>query len=145
MSEELPQYNLIRCANCNYYFGKHKNSKNNCPRCGVIQKNLEIIKRTNDAEQLHHLVSINNLPTQLRKDFNKKNNDVHEQNNLELKDVVPFILNNSVDLDGIITLENIKKSLNKNNTKFDVLKLVEIAEYEGLLIRLSNEKWRLIG
>ena len=145
MKKDLPKYNLIRCTNCNYFFGKHKKSKNNCPRCGLIQNNLEIINRTNNAEELHNLVSIKNLPAELRNEFDKKNDEVISQNNFEFSVDLPLILNESADLEGIITLQNLKKSLDKKNTKFDVLKLVDVAEFEGLLIRVSKEKWRLIG
>lgn len=146
MSDELPAYNLVRCNTCNYFFGKHKNSKIDCPRCKTSLQNLDIISRTDDAEELHNLVSLNNMPIQLRKEFEGKDNfDFQKNNHFELKDIIPELLNNSKNDEGLVILRKIEHNLNAKGIKLKALKLVETAEFEGLLIRVSEGKWRLIG
>jgi len=146
MSEELPAYCLVKCNVCEYYFGKHKNSKISCPRCRTGNKNLDIVYRTENAEELHRLVSINNLPSQLRKEFEQKNIDKLEQNtNFDLKNMLPNILVESVNEEGFVTVQSLNGKLRARRIKFDALKLAHNAEFEGLLMRVSEGKWRLIG
>ena len=58
-------YLIIKCNDCEFFFGKHKKSNFSCTRCGEIQINPQIIGRTNDTEELHRLVSLNNIPQEL--------------------------------------------------------------------------------
>ncbi len=146
MSKENVSYFVIKCNDCDFFFGKHKNSKYSCTRCGEIQIKPQIFGRTNDTEELHRLVSLNNIPEELRADFEKldRKKEIKKTSSDDLK-LIPFILTSSSEENGEIELENLKNFLIKNKFNINFEKVIEIAELEGLISRISNEKWLLLG
>ena len=63
----------ILAQTCSNFKGerKHKKSKLNCPRCGILQKKPQIFSRVNDSNTLHRVVSELNITEELRNDFKK--------------------------------------------------------------------------
>ncbi|MBJ99426.1 MAG: hypothetical protein CMB48_00165 [Euryarchaeota archaeon] len=146
MSKKTPSYLVILCNECNYYFGKHKKSKLNCPRCGSLQNSPQIYGRVDDSNSLHDLVSELNIPEELRSDFknlNQNNEDINEPNNLI--DLIPMMFNETTNSEGELTLVDVEKYVKKKNLKITPRELLEVCEFEGLLIRLHGEKWKVIS
>ena len=146
MSKESASYFVIKCNECDFFFGKHKNSKFSCTRCGEFQIKPQIFGRTNDTEELHRLVSLNNIPEELRDDFEKldRKKEIKKTTSDDLK-LIPLILIGSSSENGEIELENIKNFLIKNKYTINFEKVIQVAELEGLISRISNEKWLLLG
>ena len=146
MSDDLSRYLVIKCSDCNFFFGKPKKSKFYCPRCGEIQSKSQIFGRANTTEELLELVSLNNIPEELRDDFSKLNKkidlNIPPQN---IKELIPLILSELANDEGIIKLVDLDVSIRKNKYGIDSEKIIEIAESEGLLLRVSKEKWQLLG
>ncbi|CAI8222899.1 MAG: Uncharacterised protein [Methanobacteriota archaeon] len=139
-------YLIIKCNDCDFFFGKHKKSNFSCTRCGEVQINPQIIGRTNDTEELHRLVSLNNIPQELRDDFSKINIKPEiKKTAFEEKKSIPYILKNSSNEQGEIYLKDLKKFLVKNKFEIDFEKVIEVSESEGLILRISKEKWLLLG
>lgn len=146
MPEDSAQYLVLKCKKCDFFFGKHKKSKLSCPRCGEIKSKKDIFGRANNTEELHELVSLNNIPEELREGFSKLNKKRFEKTPIhKIKDLIPFILSESVNDEGVILLDELNKTIRKNNYKISSEKIIEIAESEGLLLRLSKENWELLG
>jgi len=146
MSKEKPSFLVIKCGDCDFFFGKHKNSKFSCTRCGKVQTKIQIFDRTNDSEELHRLVSLNNIPEGLRVDFNKLNNKKSLKNYSEDDiNLIPLILRDSSNIEGEIILSELKNFMIKNKYALSFEKVIEVAELEGLILRISNEKWLLLG
>ncbi len=146
MANELPQYYVVKCIDCKICFGKHKKSKLLCPHCGKLQINPQIVNRTNNTDNLSKLVSINNMPEELRKEFDNVKKD--GQNAIQVDDLIkniPEILQEASNIEGLVFFENLKKLLAKKNLNSDVEKIIEMGEVEGLLLRISEEKWQLLG
>jgi predicted RNA-binding Zn-ribbon protein involved in translation (DUF1610 family) len=146
MPNELPSYYVIRCNNCNFCFGKHNKSKFSCPHCGEIQINPKILSRANNTEELHELVSINNMPEELRTEFEGlKKESKHIIETEDLIQIIPNLLLESANSKGLIYFEVLKKLLIKKNLSAKIGKIIEIAEVEGLLLRITDKKWQLLG
>ena len=146
MSKEMPSYLVILCSNCNYYFGKHKKSKFNCPRCGALQNTPQIYGRVDDSNSLHDLVSELNLPEELRSDFKNLNQNNEEKNNPnDLIDLIPMMFNEITNSKGELILIDVEKFVRKKNLKVAPRDLLEVCEFEGLLLRLPGEKWKVIS
>ena len=146
MPNELPSYYVIRCKNCNFCFGKHNKSKFLCPHCGEIQTEPKILSRANNAEELHELVSINNMPEELRTEFKglkKESKQIVEPGNLI--QLIPILLFESANSKGVVYIEVLKKLLIKKNLITKIDKIIEIAEVECLLLRITDKKWQLLG
>ena len=146
MAKETPSYVVILCGDCNFYFGKHKKSKFNCPRCGALQQNPQIFSRVDDSNKLHNLVSELNIPEELRNDFRDKNKNSLQKNNPDnLIDLIPLIINEVPNSKGELNLLDLNIFLKKNNIKLNARKIIETCEIEGLLLRLDGEKWKIIS
>ncbi len=146
MSKKTPLYLVIKCNDCNFFFGKRKKTNFSCTRCGEIQINPHIVGRTNDTDELHRLVSSNNIPEELRGDFSKLNIKAEiKKTPLEEKKSIPQILKGSSNEQGEIFLKDLKDFLIKNNFEIDFEKVIEVSESEGLILRISNEKWLMLG
>ena len=146
MPNESPSYYVIRCINCDFCFGKHKKSKFLCPHCGEIQTNPKILNRTNNTDELYKFVSINNIPEELRMQFkglNKESQEIIEPGNL--LHIIPTLLFESANTEGLVYFKVLKNLLIKKNLITKIEKIIEIAEVEGLLLRISDEKWQLLG
>ena len=146
MPKEIPPYVIISCSDCDFYFGKHKKSKLNCPRCGILQKKPQIFSRVNDSNTLHSVVSELNIPEELRNDFKKLNKKSEQINDMDdLIDLIPLIFSEVPNSKGELTLQELIKFFEKNNFKLDVRKIIDVCEREGLLLRLEGEKWKIIS
>ena len=112
MPNKLPSYYVIRCKKCDFCFGKHNKSKFLCPHCGEIQTNPKILSRANNTEELHDLVSINNMPEELRTEFKglkKESKQIIEPGNLI--QIIPNLLRESTNSKGIVSFDVLKNLL----------------------------------
>ena len=50
----------------------------------------------------------------------------------------------SKDEGGIITVESVQHTLNKNHSNLDANEVLEQAEVQGMLIRLAEGRWMLL-
>ena len=146
MPKKLPSYYVLRCSNCDFCFGKHIKSKLSCPKCGEIQTSPKILGRTNNTEDLQKLVSKNNMPEELWNEFeNVKKVELDSVSSEDLIKKIPGILQESSNSEGIIFLATLKNTLKIKKVPINFEKIIQIGEVEGLLLRISDEKWRLLG
>ena len=80
MSKKTHLNLVIKCNDCDFFFGKRKKTNFSCTRCGEIQINPHIVGRTNDTDELHRLVSlINSCPHVIHR-LHARPKSKHKQN-----------------------------------------------------------------
>ncbi len=138
---------MFRCDSCNRFSGARKGQKSMvCGHCGSNER-LHVIREFIDPGKMAEAVSFENTPTEIRKELEK----VMSQNRKKIafnpsKSVNPIeLIRTSADDDGIIDLELlIEKSSTFGVEKSTVIEWIEQSEIEGMILRMSSGKYRLL-
>ena len=106
-----------------------------------------IVKTVTSAEALRIEVALQNTPSELRDMLRKKMMDKDPIS--DFSDEVPSItmggwVQDSKDDEGIITVETVQHTLDKNHSDLDVNDVIEQAEVQGMLVRISEGRWMLL-
>jgi len=106
-----------------------------------------VVKTVRSAEALRVEVALQNTPPELRDLLRKKMNDKDPIS--DFNDEVPSRtmggwVQDSKDEEGVITVESVQHTLNKNHSNLDANEVLEQAEVQGMLIRLAEGRWMLL-
>ena len=142
------------CDYCKHYMGRISTTKKLvCLKCGsAIDENTQIIDTVSNGSDLQRLVSYHNMPKEFRSEFEKISKTVTKKNksfetdkptNLDLV-MLMNLLSESLDASGYITLESMSKALLEGKFSNNAESIIEMAEYDGYLLRAGDNKWEII-
>ena len=148
------EFVVVKCNLCEHHTGKNRLSRStNCTRCGnILGESSSVIEVAADSSELQTLVAHHNMPENLRVDFKQMlrksekitfNNAEDFSPNIDSK-MLTLILLESVKDTGILTSESLSAILKSKKMNLGVEDVIGIAEYEGLLLRLEHDKWKII-
>tara|TARA_B100000459_G_C8520867_1_gene176085 strand:- start:58 stop:498 length:441 start_codon:yes stop_codon:yes gene_type:complete len=140
-------WNVIRCSACSTCHG-HRKTGRSCPHCGQkLPSDAEIVATVATAAELRIEVALANTPEELRDMLRKRleKNDAlfQPEEQISFKGL-PKLLLDAKDEHGIVTRKSIIPILEKSGNSLDVQDLIDLAESQGLLVRLNTDCWQLL-
>ena len=140
-------WNVFRCLACNNCHGR-KTSGHSCPHCGQrIGESTPVVDKAANPGELRMKVILANTPPELRdslaKQLKKAESLVQSALSFNPKKGVQ-ILRESLDSDGILSLSEIQKNFTKKGFEKSVIAFLEMAEAEGLILRLDEGLWQFL-
>jgi|TARA_B110000196_G_scaffold208108_1_gene178402 hypothetical protein len=119
-----------------------------CPHCGQrLQVDAEIVISVATASELRIEVALANTPDELRDTLRKSLQEnqklFHQDEPISFKGLAQVLLT-STDENGVLTVQNIQRVLNESENNIDVHNLIDMAESQGLLVRLNADCWQLL-
>jgi len=133
------------CAACKRAFGKSRQAKDlRCPHCN--QSESSIISRHHSAEEARDAVSLANVPPEIRGDLlTWLAKEKRRQAPAPVSDVDGgSVLAAAADDNGEMSLESVEISLLNHNSHIDAEAFIEQACAEGELLRVGDNRWKLI-
>ena len=131
-------YNVIRCPACSTCHGR-RGAPSSCPHCGQrLTEHGVIVKTVTSAEALRIEVALQNTPSELRDMLRKKMMDKDPIS--DFSDEVPSRTMGSWVQDS----KDDEHTLDKNHSDLDVNDVIEQAEVQGMLVRISEGRWMLL-
>lgn len=140
------QWIVVRCRACRICHGSNGNFKK-CPHCGnVIGENAEIVSTVNSETELRMEVAIANTPEELRGTLRKK---LHSKKDLVQNSDPPAFtmakwVHQSADENGEVTIHSVTTTIESKNTDIDAEDLISMAETQGMLLRIGENRWTLL-
>ena len=140
-------WNVIRCSACSTCHG-HRKTGRSCPHCGQkLPADAEIVASVATAAELRIEVALANTPEELRdmlrKKLEKNHALFHQEEPISFKGL-PKLLLDATDVNGVLTFNSLQPVLEKSSTSLDVQDLIDMAESQGLLVRLNSDCWQLL-
>jgi hypothetical protein len=140
-------WNVVRCSACLTCHG-HRGIGRMCPHCGQrLQVDAEIVISVATASELRIEVALANTPDELRDTLRKSLQEnqklFHQDEPISFKGLAQVLLT-STDENGVLTVQNIQRVLNESENNIDVHNLIDMAESQGLLVRLNADCWQLL-
>ena len=143
------RYNLIKCS-CGFSFGSTKSKENYCTKCGST-RNLVIVKKFENPEELARAISFANLPDEIseelilkikEKESKIKTNKINNNNDLGGLSV----LKKATDKQGNLTKSSLDKFLSEEGSiESSSEYLIGQAEVQGFLIRVNENTWNWLS
>lgn len=138
---------MLRCPTCETHFGSLKpRPTHTCPRCGWRGEHL-VAERARTTDELARMVALANSPKEIREKLGKKiDADAKEWEGGEETHSAAFffrLLRRLVDEEGLIQIEEVVAACAKqgiNNPSPN--EILELAETEGVLLRIDSGVWR---
>ena len=144
MSEQ--SWLVIRCKACLKCSGQRR-QKGRCPHCGSpLDGSSEVVKVCQSSGELLTEVALANTPSELRDELRSRLSNTafeHEASTLSMRALLKK-LRNMADPDGVISLATVSQHLGANNVDAPPDGLMEQAELEGLVLRLSETRWMFL-
>lgn len=143
---EGKQWVVIRCRACNNCHGSNGNYKR-CPHCGnAIGEIAEIVSTVNSDAELRIEVAIANTPVELRDALREKLKSTDKLVNNQ--DPQAFTMakwvQQSADNNGEITLQSLSTLIASKNSDITAEDLISMAETQGMLLRIDENRWTLL-
>ncbi len=140
-------WNVIRCSACQTCHG-HRGTGRMCPHCGQrLQTDAEIVTSVATASELRIEVALANTPDELRDTLRKRlqtNQKLFNQDEpISFKDLSQVLLN-ATDENGMLTVQSLQPLLERSSDALEVHDLIEMAESQGMLVRLNPDCWQLL-
>lgn len=140
-------WNVFKCLACNNCHGR-KTSGHSCPHCGQrIGESTPVVDKAANPGELRMKVILANTPPELRdslaKQLKKAESLVQSALSFNPKKGVQ-ILRESLDSDGILSLLEVQKNFTKKGFEKSVIAFLEMAEAEGLILRLDEGLWQFL-
>ena len=140
-------WNVIRCSACQTCHG-HRGTGRMCPHCGQrLQTDAEIVTSVATASELRIEVALANTPDELRDTLRKRlqtNQKLFNQDEpISFKDLSQVLLN-ATDENGMLTVQSLQPLLERSSDALEVHDLIEMAESQGMLVRLNSDCWQLL-
>ena len=140
-------WNVFKCLACNNCHGR-KTSGHSCPHCGQrIGESTPVVDKAANPGELRMKVILANTPPELRdslaKQLKKAESLVLSALSFNPKKGVQ-ILGESLDSDGILSLSEVQKNFTKKGFEKSVIAFLEMAEAEGLILRLDEGLWQFL-
>ena len=141
MSEQ--SWLVIRCQACQQCSGQRR-QKGRCPHCGSpLDGTAEVVKVCGSSSELLTEVALANTPSELRDELRSRlSSSASEQNEsaVSMRGLLKK-LRSLADPDGVINLSTVAHHLGENEVDAPAEGLMEQAELEGLVLRLSETRW----
>jgi hypothetical protein len=140
------QWIVVRCSACRNCHGSNGNYKK-CPHCGnTIGENADIVSTVSSDAELRIEVAIANTPAELRDSLREKlksteslvhNSDPHAF-------TMAKWVHQSADDNGEITLQSLSSIIATKNSDISAEDLISMAETQGMLLRIDENRWTLL-
>lgn len=140
------QWIVVRCRACGICHGSNGHYKK-CPHCGnVIGENAELVSTVNSETELRMEVAIANTPVELRDSLRDK---LHTKKPLVQNSDPPAFtmakwVHQSADENGEVTIHSVTATINSQNTDIEAEDLISMAETQGMLLRIGENRWTLL-
>ena len=99
------------------------------------------------AAELRIEVALANTPEELRDMLRKKLEKNHtlfrQEEPISFKGL-PKLLLDATDENGVLTFNSLQPVLEKSSVSLEVQDLIDMAESQGLLVRLNSDCWQLL-
>ena len=140
-------WNVFKCLACNNCHGR-KTSGHSCPHCGQrIGESTPVVDKAANPGELRMKVILANTPPELRdslaKQLKKAESLVQSGLSFNPKKGVQ-ILRESLDSEGILSLSEVQKNFTKKGFEKSLIAFLEMAEAEGLILRLDEGLWQFL-
>ena len=140
-------WNVFKCLACNNCHGR-KTSGHSCPHCGQkIGESTPVVDKAANPSELRMKVILANTPPELRdalgKQLAKAESLAHSASSFNPKKGVQ-ILRESIDSNSIISLSAIRSNFKKKGFENSVISFLDMAESEGLILRLDEGLWQFL-
>ena len=140
-------WNVFKCLACNNCHGR-KTSGHSCPHCGQrIGESTPVVDKAANPSDLRMKVILANTPPELRdalgKQLTKAENLAKSPSSFNPKKGVQ-ILRESIDSNSIVSLSNIRRNFKKKGFEKSVISFLDMAESEGLILRLDEGLWQFL-
>ena len=140
-------WNVFKCLACNNCHGR-KTSGHSCPHCGQrIGESPPVVAKAANPGELRMKVILANTPPELRdslaKQLKKAESLVQSALSFNPKKGVQ-ILRESLDSEGILSLSEVQKNFTKQGVEKSLIAFLEMAEAEGLILRLDEGLWQFL-
>lgn len=140
------QWIVVRCRACRICHGSNGHYKK-CPHCGnVIGENAELVSTVNSEIELRMEVAIANTPIELRDTLRDKLQSKKPlfQNSDPPAFTMAKWVHQSADENGEVTIHSVTATINSQNTDIEAEDLISMAETQGLLLRIGENRWTLL-
>jgi len=140
------QWIVVRCRACRICHGSNGKYKK-CPHCGnAIGESAEIVSTVNSETELRMEVAIANTPVELRNTLRGKLQS--KKSLIQNSDPPAFTMakwvHQSADENGEVTIHSVTATINSQNTDIDAEDLISMAETQGMLLRIGENRWTLL-
>ena len=140
------QWIVVRCRACRICHGSNGKYKK-CPHCGnAIGESAEIVSTVNSETELRMEVAIANTPVELRNTLRGKLQS--KKSLIQNSDPPAFTMakwvHQSADENGEVTIHSVTATINSQNTDIDAEDLISMAETQGILLRIGENRWTLL-
>lgn len=140
------QWIVVRCSACRNCHGSNGNYKK-CPHCGnTIGENADIVSTVSSDAELRIEVAIANTPAELRDSLREKLKSTESL--VHNSDPHAFIMakwvHQSADENGEITLQALSSLIATKNSDISAEDLISMAETQGMLLRIDENRWTLL-
>lgn len=134
---------VVRCAACNRCSGQRRQG-GRCPHCGTaLTASCEVVKECNSSTALHLEVALANTPEELRDDLRQRMAKLPEPESeqpVSMRAVLKELRGLSEE-DGSIGLGVVRHHLENRGVEASPEGFMELAEVEGLVLRLTPDRW----
>lgn len=140
-------WNVFKCLACNNCHGR-KTIGHSCPHCGQrIGESTPVVDKAANPVELRMKVILANTPPELRdslaKQLNKAESLVQSKSSFNPKKGVQ-ILRESRDSDNRLSFLEVEKNFKKKGFENSVISFLDMAEAEGLILRLDEGLWQFL-
>ena len=134
---------VIRCASCGQCSGQRR-QQGRCPHCGAkLAGTSEVVKECTTSASLHLEVALANTPDALRDELRSRLSKTLPPD--PVSDISPRTLlrelRSLAEPDSTIGVKTIRQHLEKKGVETPPDSLMEQAELEGVVLRLSTDRW----
>ena len=140
-------WNVIRCTACSTCHG-HRSMGATCPHCGQkLADSAEVIAKVDSASQLRIEVALANTPEQLRETLRarlEENTALFTSEQPVSHSFLSSLVIRSADENGVLKQVTLQALLDKSSPNVDATDLIEMAETQGMLVRVGNGTWQLL-
>ena len=140
-------WNVVRCGACSTCHG-HRGIGRVCPHCGQkLESDAEIVISVSTASELRIEVALANTPEELRDNLRarlKSNQKLIQQDEPVSFHGLAQVLRDVTDQKGVLTVQSLQPALDSNGDSLDAQDLIDMAESQGMLVRLSTDCWQLL-
>lgn len=141
------QWIVIRCLACKNCHGSNGHYRK-CPHCGnKISDNSEIVSTVNSDAELRLEVAIANTPDHLKEALRGKlkSSDSLAQKSPETAFTMAKWVEQAADENGEVSFDSLSQTLASKNTSINADDLISMAETQGMLLRIGQNRWTLLG
>ena len=140
------QWVVIRCNACRNCHGSNGHYTKS-PHCGnSISETAEIVATVNSDAELRMEVAIANTPAELRDVLRDKLKSTEKlvSNSEPQAFIMAKWVHQSADENGEITIQNLTSLIKTKNSEISAEDLISMAETQGMLLRIGENRWTLL-